>query len=571
MVIQRRPRADASQIVIRSAGEKPDKTSAIPLTTEELELEAAVQALAFIVVNNLKNCWFSETDRAQTTKEGFSVVTTVLERKSILRLTVEGDVFKVNGEEYVSKNMHVQEMARHLADVGPCHFALEKGLAEPEFEALVELISRPKHLLLQNGDFADAIAGGNFGHVSSRRIVLREVSDEETVVSKQDLEAADEKHRQKTEADVLAILEAEKKEQDGRTAEERAESLRSTVADADRMSDLIMKAAKGKQSDMPAADRQQVAKLVVECLDRAFDTLLDDPFSKTQKGKKTIAAALQRLEKELLLKMAEEGDGAAQPEEVTSAVERMTERLKMDAVVQDYTRKLKALEDSEKKILRFIRLQGLDRVENSDLAGKLNEGGVDVSDWHRLLAVSGASGTKDGTDEAAVAIAQLATMLQRLETDVSQAAKNPAEAARRVADDVKQVQAGMRQATDRTGEKISELVRSAQTDAETAEEIERAAAGSGKRLAMSRRQMVRVLAEAMQEMCQPLSVIACSTDMLMMKTLGELSEAQREMLNLVSESTARLQTLTDNLKKISELPQTLSPDANIQKALSGTP
>jgi hypothetical protein len=547
----------------------PSGISAAPETKvapEVLEMEAAIQAVGFILTNNLKSYWLSASDRRQTLTEGFSVVSTVLNRNERLRITVEGDDLKVNGEPYEKKTMHLNEMVKHLGEVGPCSFAMEKGMDSDEFQTFMDLISKPTHELAALGDFTDAVNNRNFPHITSKRIILREVAEDEAVISKKDLEAASEEERQKVESDVLSLLNAQTREADAAKAQEQAGSLRRVVTDSDKMARLIMQAAEGKQADL--ADRQKVAQVVVECLDKAFDALIDDPFSKTQKGKKAIAAALQKLEESLLSKISLGSSVDEHP--VTSAVERMTERLKMDSIVQDYTKKLQALEDSEKKILRFMKLQGLDRVKDSDLSKKLGEEGVDVSDWHRLLALSGAKAATDldADDEAAAAVAQLATILKRLETDVSDVKdKGAAAVNEKVAKDLQAVNAGVRVLTAKTQEKIAGLVESVQADQAAANLLEQEAARIGKPLKMSRQRMITVLAEVVQEICQPLSVIACSVDMLTSKTLGELSQAQMDMLNLVGESSARIQALAGSLEKIAGNPDTLSPDAAIQKAL----
>jgi hypothetical protein len=327
------------------------------------------------------------------------------------------------------------------------------------------------------------------------------------------------------------------------------------------MADLIMQTVDKQGGDKAQVNKQEVAKIVVECLDRAFGALLDDPFSKTQKGKKAIASALQRLEKELLTKM-QVAPEQEESQQVTTAVERMTERLKMDSIVQEYSKKLKALEDSEKRILRFIKLQGLDKVNDPELEKRLGEEGVDISDWHRLLAMGSA-------EDGHAAVTQLAELLNRLEKNVSELQeKSDPKTQEQIAGDLKEVNAEVRILAEKTQVKIEGLVEAVQADMNEAAAMEEEAAKQGHHLKISRGRMLTILAEVVQELCQPLAVISCSIDMLIAKSLGEVNAPQVEVLQLVSESATRIKTLIKNLELITGHPSSLQPDAEIQKALN---
>jgi hypothetical protein len=82
-----------------------------------------------------------------------------------------------------------------------------------------------------------------------------------------------------------------------------------------------------------------------------------------------------------------------------------------------------------------------------------------------------------------------------------------------------------------------------------------------------RKKLMVLLAEVVQELCQPLAVINCSIDMIKSKHLGEVSNAQLEMLDLASTSGERVRLLVDKLLELSGLPRTLTPDSGIQSSL----
>ncbi len=531
--------------------------------TGDPEIDAVLRAIGFIFFNTVNSRWFSIADCVQTIRESFSILTTVLDKHEKLRFTAANDEIKVNGDPYEIKTQHVKALVAHFTALGGCNFTFAKGTTDDEFGRFLDLISRPQQDLIALGDFTDAVTKENFQHISSKKIVLREVSEEETVIDKQVLESVAEEEKKKIESDVLALLSAERHE----ASTERTSSLRQAVQDSEKMADLIMQTVDKKQGGAPGVDKKEVAKIVVECLDRAFQALLDDPFSKTQKGKKAIASALQHLETELLTKMQIDPT-QEESKNVSSAVERMTERLKMDSVVQDYTKKLRALEDSEKQILRFIKLQGLDRIKDAELEKKLSDEGMDVSDLHRLLAMSGAQ----AGDEAAAAVTQLAALLARLDKDASELQKkSDPRSQEQIAGDLKQVNSEVSALTEHTQTKISGLVKAVTADMEAVDAIEKEAEKSGKHLNLPRRKMLAVLAEVIQELCQPLSVIACSIDMLKAKTIGDVSAVQLEVLQLVSESAEKIRVLISNLEGIAGYPMSLHPDEEIVASLNKQP
>jgi hypothetical protein len=88
-----------------------------------------------------------------------------------------------------------------------------------------------------------------------------------------------------------------------------------------------------------------------------------------------------------------------------------------------------------------------------------------------------------------------------------------------------------------------------------------------RRPTMSRRRLLTVLAEIVQEACQPLSVIQCSVELMSSRSLGDVTDTQVDMLRLASESAAKIRILIDDLRRIAGEPEALSPDKQIQSSL----
>ena len=89
----------------------------------------------------------------------------------------------------------------------------------------------------------------------------------------------------------------------------------------------------------------------------------------------------------------------------------------------------------------------------------------------------------------------------------------------------------------------------------TRSQTEAAKSGTGPKL--TRKRMLTILAEIVQELCQPLSVINCALGTIGGGHLGDVTTAQADMLQLAGEGAAKIEVLIDNLRNISGLPDTL--------------
>jgi len=300
---------------------------------------------------------------------------------------------------------------------------------------------------------------------------------------------------------------------------------------------------------------------------------MNDPSSKTKKGKKVIAKTFKELEKAVLEKLGGDVDEEGS-EAVSGAIENIQETLKMDSIADDYTKRLKALADSEKRILRFIKAQGLESMRNAELEGKLGDGGLDVSGWHRLLARSSTESfgwdIEESSHETANAVGKLAVLLGTLETNVgSLDKKKVTKTPEKLAGDLLDVRHEMSARVAETDEKIKGLVDAVSADKDLVEEMERMAEKTGRPPKVTRKRLLMVLAEVVQEICQPLSVIDCSLGMVTEKTLGEITSTQEDMLKLALESSGKIKTLVDHLEELAGLPSYMNPDKQIQDSLYG--
>jgi hypothetical protein len=246
----------------------------------------------------------------------------------------------------------------------------------------------------------------------------------------------------------------------------------------------------------------------------------------------------------------------------------------MDSIAQDYAKKLKSLEESEKRILRFIKVQGLDRIKDADLQKRLTDEGLDVDGWHKLLAMSGtgdAGALMGESHETHAAVEQLAVLLNQLTANTAKvkmaAGSGSGQAAQQLTQDLKNVNSQIDTLTDRMQKRINDLVDVVASDIETVAQLEREASKKGLAPKLSRSHLLVILGEVVQELCQPLAVIMCSLQMVESQVLGEVAATQIEMIKLALDSARKMQTLAANLERIAGPPKTREPDRIIQDSL----
>lgn len=119
------------------------------------------------------------------------------------------------------------------------------------------------------------------------------------------------------------------------------------------------------------------------------------------------------------------------------------------------------------------------------------------------------------------------------------------------------------EATRDSEQQITSLADQVDEDRQTIASIESAARRRGIGLKLTRGELVERYAELNQEIVQPLTVSTGVIDMLHSGHGGPLTEAQRDMLKLASDSVERVNQLVAYMSKIAGLPGSCTPDAGI--------
>ncbi|MCK5849648.1 MAG: hypothetical protein KAH23_01940 [Kiritimatiellae bacterium] len=554
------------------------------------------QLFGLIINNTANSYWFSDSDTKNATNECFEgLVSAFAVSGDKIEIDVIGESLTMNDEVVDIDDHLIGVFAQHLRSLDIASFVVMKGIDSAEFEKLVEVLSARPDEMVQLGGFSNVLKQFNMAHVHAISVKYERVSDDDAVVAKNKLQDGKSKLSKEDVAEKVAAIFKDK----GLSDDDAVKLMAEAAADPARMADLICEASATGEKDgvKEGAVDEKAGEKMLDNLQKTFDMLMQGPSARTQKGKKDIAKMLGNIEKEMLKKL-KGPDAKEQAKAVSEAVDLMRDELKMEALAAEYMKKRKAIADSEERILRYIKAKGLDQVADTELEGKLAESGLDAGGWGELVQKSGATdvpgmggglpvaggvpgsgvagsgvagavgaGTGAGGDGFShLSIGHLATLLDHLEDQISkvegddggQTPEEVASALTEVNNEINGMMVG-------TQKKITDFVGEIMAEQEESTEGEQGDVAKKKSTTMTKRRMLQVLAEIVQELFQPLSVVNCTLDMIVSKALGDVADTQIDMLKLARESTEKIQMLIDALNKISGVPDSESPDAEMIK------
>lgn len=507
----------------------------------------------------------------------FSQLTSVLSQCDVISLTCSEGTVLADGRPVEVKNPLIAAFTKQILAIEVSGLSFKPGMPRDEFDRLLELLSTQPEKLKAKGQFAQVLADSGIQHAQARTAMYQLVTEEEVVVNKSELQQAlsgtGGSRGQQIIEQIIAFLKGELNTTE---MEAVAGNITELATDTDKLAELIVKAAEVKKGSGDIEEGETLAEIVVGCLRRTFDTLMQDPSAKTQQGKKNLAKLMMLVEKNVLTKLREAGEiDESGEKEIEEAVDEMATELQMDALAGEYMKKRKGIEAAEKKILRFLKTRGAEGELTDELKDRLEEGGLTPSDWKELVIKSGAEASQGGPGGSIQGAGALAALLSQLDdilkTDEAGAGKGPGEgpgagpgeaAVEAMAGTIAEISHEVAAVTEDAGQRIGRLIEKIAeppTDQATAEEQ-----------ALSRRELIELLAEIVQELNQPLAVITASLEMIVMRRLGAITEPQKEMLELAITGAERLKVLFDKLLEVSGVPVGRNPDERILKSIYRT-
>lgn len=522
-----------------------------------------------IIRNNMGKLWFSNADMHTAVASCFTAVHGALENAPELFFRRVGDCLDIADVDIPLNSRELQVLADQFDSLNISGLVIARGLQKQEFSDLLEILSARAEELNALGGFEAFMRRVGIEHVAPRQVILKEVTDGDMVVKKQDAPPplSDEARAQRRD-EALTYLRHDGSDTSADTVRDALTAVRD---DTGAMADLIVESAR-----VPGLDEGDAvsASRVRDALQRAFDVWAGGPEMKTQKAKKALARSMRALKGAVLERLGglpgfnEETESLLQ-----DAFESFDDELKMDALAAEYLRKRKAISDSEARILRYIRKKGRSGVSESDLEERLLAGGLEGGEWRDLLTRSGVAGSLDDEGSGG-AVRELTSRLASIEDALRKKDSGSAGGtdAGKLAGELKNVAVDVDAMVTDTNRKIADMVEGYQGsgDTESAEGDGTDDQGAGSRerkRRMTKQELYETLSEISQELCQPLSVINCSISMIQSGRLGTIGDGQGDMLNLATQSTQKLKDIADSLMDITGVPLDLEPDADIQSEI----
>lgn len=505
----------------------------------------------------------------QALDDAFAALGKIFTSQENVVLGVADERLHCGGHTVEAETALLRTLVRRFSATGVGAFGLKRGMTREEFERLMYLIGGA------TGGGADGFAGatqsGGFIHVSLKKVSYQAVAEDDHVVKKETATSGteqtgnnkpDQASSAAVEAEIMTFLQSASAGA-GTAISKEAEALASQPA---QLAELLLRAADVRPEAANLADGEFLGNIIVGCLRRLHQKYSTAPSGKTQQGKKTLSRTLVMLEEEVVGKLrAMSGDVVADTAAaiISKEVEGLVEDLRVDALADDYLKKSRLIASTEQQLVKFIaaRQGQTERADSlQELEKKLTDGGLDHAGWEMLLQKGATAGAPQGA--AGGDAPPLAMLLMRLTDLLDPARQTEATDATReqVGSIVSELNQGVASAMAGVEQKVGNL----REEIRTVQPLpEKAKPQDVELQARSRRHIITTLAEIVQELRQPLSVINGSIEMLCAGHLGLVPEIQREMLNLALQSSRRLGTIVDTLSVISGMPATLQPDAEV--------
>jgi len=525
-----------------------------------------VETIGLILKNNQLHYWLSPRDADEAVDGCFRMLRDLLRAAEQVTIHCSLDEISVNEETVDAQNANIASLIYHFNARNIHEFVLGPDITIDQFRQFMAALEMSPDAIQDEGGFANVIENRCIDNVVVRTVVYKEVANDEVVLSTRKFGI--DKGRAQTVENVLAFLKGDVE----KASESMLDRIDEIASDSRKLVELIMKAADIREQPEEVEHGESLASIVVGSLRRVMQTVMTTPSAGTKKGRKRIAKTLVMLERDMLdtlRAMAGEADLDAMST-VSAAIRDIRDEVEIEDLADDYIKKRRAMEQSEERVLRYMRSKGLEDVVDSSLKQRLTDDGLDHGEFQDLVRRSGtqseltasAPGTPGSEFSALQHIAVLLSRLQNIVDKVGDQVQE--EEATKLVETAVSVQQAVATATEGTERKIQQLADEIEEEKKAEESEggeEEPSPGAPPR--MSRSRMLEILAEIVQELCQPLSVINCTLQMMLTGKLGDVSESQTAMIKLAQESSDRIKMLTDSLRRISGEPETLSPDLAI--------
>ena len=496
--------------------------------------------------------------------KSYNLLAPILEICERINFDMADGVLLVEGEPAGTTESFINVLAKRLTDVELAGLAMLKGLTREEYGKLIEIMFTGVPVADSEGEgMRQALAEHGVEHISALTVTYRTVTEHEEVVLKNAEKAPEsliedakaEEGKKGVVEQIMAFLKS-----DGLVDGEQASKDLATMllSDPERLARFIMEMAVVQPRKMtPSGEPESLADIVVARLNRVRHALLKEKPIASAKRKTALKKNLLLLGKDILRSVKELEPPAAPGTEIaiSTAINEMLGEVEIKAIASEYAKKYASFARAEKDLVQQIKAMGEEQAVERGLGKQLSAEGISSSDWRTLLMKAAEVSAPGGVSE-------IIALLTKLDEMVSAGKSDPTA----ITDVVSQVNKVSGTLASKTGKKIENLGKQIQDYIEASEDLEEPEEPERTKRKQTLAALLVILAEILQELCQPITVMSGVIQMAAAGYLGQVNEQQKEMFQMAEESGASAKQLLDRLIVIVGVPKGLAPDRELLTA-----
>ena len=547
---------------------KPDPNSA----TRNSDAYTIVRWLAFVLANG-RVYGLGHKITGQSIADAAQALALFHQRHGDFELAVVDDDFQVGGVSVGPPIASTIALARCLAGLNAPGLCFQEGITAEDLAAFARMLFLKEEQVRQANGLAGLLSASGLTRIRAVGFSYQRVTEHETVVEEDETPA--------TGLSAASVAAIRRFLDSGAAAASPvdAESLRQVDLGDDKTVGELARLVAPPETPVPLSP-EALAQQTIERLQRMSDDLLEAPSNQTVKGRRNLRKLITSVEADVTERLQHLGADIQAVEMLASRVKELIEGLAVDGLVAQYMKLRGELAAKEGKLKRHLRRAGQRGGSEKEIKSRLVSMGLPASILEDLAA-SAAGGTPDGgadgagtgtrsggaADGAGTGTGSTASGGQVPAAPEAPAPETP------LTDLLRQLQStapgdgALPRLVDNILSEMNKTLQQtalrAEAQMETLKRIVMIPAGRPDNADLSRRQLLILMAELGQELRQPLTVVTGAIDMLLGRFFGPISDEQKPILGMASESNRRLDELISRMIRIAGMPTSLTPDADI--------
>ncbi len=508
---------------------------------EDQNLHAALTELGRMIniVTTYGNQHPAVQKAAESTQYALSILFT--ERKRVIIGAFNG-ALSVDEITVQTSGTLLKSLERRLSRLRITGLKIARGISNDELVQLSEMLSSK-----EPEQFQQAMGQAGLSHITSEDLSYQAVHNGQTVANTSDLagmggegvlvldddlpesggSGSGDGHDVHVEQ-IVAFLKGDIDLADDASV---GEELSEMASDPARLGKMIMESVAVRQAASELSG-ESLGDIVLGCLRRTYNGLRKQPAFQSVEGKADLSKALLLLEENILDKMRDlTGDANSELDrQIVQTIREMDESLGFESAALEYVQHQDALEENKQMMEAFVKAHGMEPA--SEL---LSETDFPPSDWRRIVVESKRATAEEAKPPVASGLSSLVTVFDKIE----QLMKTSDTDGSKVKDLLDEANHNLDDNAFHAKEKLELL----------SEQLHGTRIGTigGQGLYMGQAELLEALAEAAQELMQPLTAINASLEMMEQGYVGEFTEEQQDLLNLASNSGEHLKFLMREL------------------------